>query len=67
MSLENMFISRLDYLKTQLKSLSEDRFVSSYKRIKQKEAKGLLEEIEKLERDNTEMKQKLSQINELTR
>ncbi|MED4780940.1 hypothetical protein [Brevibacillus choshinensis] len=63
MGLEHLFGSRIDNLKKKLEFLAADKFPSSYKRIEQPEAKGLLEEIEKLQHEHAEMKEKLEKIN----
>jgi hypothetical protein len=63
----SLFISKLESLKQDLRVLSEDKFTSSYKRINQPSAAGLLEEIEQLEKENNEFKEKLQKINDLSK
>jgi hypothetical protein len=60
-----MFITRLESFKKDLQFLVNDKFPSSYKRVEQPRAAGLLEEIELLEHENAEMKEKLSKIIEV--
>lgn len=62
-----MFISYLESLKRDLKILSKDPFHSSYKRINQPSAAYLLKEIEELEKENKKLKEKLRNINELSK
>jgi hypothetical protein len=56
----------IDGLKNDLNYITKEKH-NKYVRINQDEAAGLLREIEQLERENANMKEKLSKINELSK
>jgi hypothetical protein len=61
-----MSIMNIDGLKNDLSYITTEK-PNKYVRINQDEAAGLLREIEQLERENSDMKEKLAKINELSK
>ncbi|MGK5512186.1 hypothetical protein [Brevibacillus formosus] len=64
MSLDDLFISRIESLKRDLELLT-NRPSNSYIQISQSVAKGLLKDLENLQTENIVMKEKLERINEI--
>lgn len=63
--LEELFGSTLENFKIDLKQIIDGRW--HHKQINANQASTLLEAIEKLEKENLDLKDKLKQINEISR